>query len=112
MNKEQIARTAHEVNKAYCESIGDTSQPSWGEAPDWQKKSALNGVAYHLEHPDSKPSDSHNSWMDEKVKDGWVYGPEKNADKHTHPCIVPFEELPVEQQTKDILFIAVVRSFE
>lgn len=42
MNIEQTAKTAHEVNRAYCLSIGDISQPSWEDAPDWQKKSAVN----------------------------------------------------------------------
>ena len=37
MNIKQIAKTCHEVNKAFCESIGDASQPSWNDAPQWQK---------------------------------------------------------------------------
>ena len=107
-----IAKVCHNVNKAYCESIGDNSQPAWEDAPDWQKQSAIKGVEFHQSNPNSKPSDSHNSWLAEKVANGWVYGPVKDADKKEHPCMVPYEELPKEQQTKDALFIAVVRSFE
>lgn len=106
-----IAKTCHNVNKAYCESIGDNSQPSWENAPDWQKESAVKGVEFHLSNPDSKSSDSHNSWLAEKVANGWVYGPVKDPEKKEHPCMVPYEELPKEQQTKDALFIAVVKSF-
>jgi len=109
---EQIAKTCHAVNKAFCEHLGDTSQPTWEEAPDWQKQSAMNGVRYHLENPDSKPSDSHNNWMSEKKADGWVYGEVKDPEKKEHPCLVEYEELPKDQQAKDSLFIAVVRSFE
>jgi hypothetical protein len=112
MNIEQIAKTCHAVNKAFCEHLGDTSQPTWEEAPDWQKESAMNGVRYHLENPDSKPSDSHNNWMAEKKADGWVYGEVKDPEKKEHPCLVEYEELPKDQQAKDSLFIAVVRSFE
>lgn len=108
----QIAKTAHEVNRAYCQSTGDDSQPSWADAPDWQKSSAINGVNYHLGNETSSPADSHNNWMKEKENDGWVFGEEKDADKKTHPCMVPYDELPEEQQTKDKLFIAVVKSFE
>lgn len=111
MNIEQIAKTCHEVNKAYCESIGDLTQPSWGNAPDWQKESAENGVNYHLENPDSKPCDSHNNWLSEKEKDGWKYGKVKNPVLKEHPCMVDYDDLPKEQQVKDALFIAVVRSF-
>lgn len=111
MNIEQIAKTCHEVNKAFCVGHGDNSQPSWEDAPEWQKQSAINGVQYHIDHPDSKPEDSHNSWLAEKEKDGWKYGPVKNPETKEHPCFVPYDQLPVEQQAKDALFITVVRSF-
>lgn len=108
----QIAKTCHEVNRAYCKSIGDNSQPKWEDAPDWQKDSAIKGVKYHLENPDSEPCDSHNSWLAEKIENGWVYGPVKDPEEKEHPCMVPYDELPKEQQAKDLLFLSVVRSFE
>jgi hypothetical protein len=37
-----------------------------------------------------------------------VYGEVKDAEKKTHPCIVPYKDLPPEQQAKDHLFKAVV----
>lgn len=111
MKIEQIARTCHEVNKSYCESLGDKSQLDWEDAPDWQKESAMNGVTYHLGNPIAKPSDSHNSWMAEKKEAGWKYGEVKDPIKKEHPCFVEYDKLPKEQQFKDALFIAVVRSF-
>ena len=50
--------------------------------------------------------------MQEKINDGWVYGEVKDAEKKTHPCIVPFEELPEFQQKKDALFCAIVDSLK
>ena len=50
--------------------------------------------------------------MAEKLKDGWKFGEVKNPETKEHPCMVAYEELPKEQQTKDALFISVVRSFE
>lgn len=108
----QIAKTCHEVNRAFCKSIGDNSQPKWKDAPEWQKESAVNGVKFHLKNPNSKPQDSHNNWLAEKKRDGWVYGKVKNPTKKQHPCMVPYNKLPKDQQTKDSLFISVVRSFE
>jgi hypothetical protein len=105
-----IARVCHEVNRAFCASIGDHSQPSWEQAPDWQRASAVNGVAFTIANPDAKPSDSHDSWLAEKERDGWKYGPVKDPVKKEHPCYVPYDELPLEQRTKDYLFQAVVRS--
>lgn len=110
MNKENVAKIAHEVNRAYCEALGDNSQLPWDECPDWQKESAIAGVEFHSNNQDAGPESSHESWLAQKVADGWVFGEEKNAELKTHHCIVPFAELPVEQQAKDFIFRAVVHS--
>ena len=107
----QIAKTCHEANRVYCAALGDDSQLVWDEAPEWQRESAIDGVNFHLANPDANPGQSHNNWMTYKWADGWRYGEVKDAEAKVHPCIVPFLELPVAQQFKDILFIAVVRSF-
>jgi hypothetical protein len=108
MTPEQIARVAHEVNRAYCQALGDNSQAAWEEAPQWQRDSALLGVKLHIENPDAGPQASHESWMAQKVAEGWVYGPEKRPDLKQHHCIVPFDQLPREQQAKDFIFRGVV----
>lgn len=103
-----IARVAHEINRAYCASLGDTSQPAWEDAPEWQQKSAIAGVEMHLANPDATPEQSHESWLAQKVADGWVYGEVKDAEKKEHPCCRPYDELPAEQKSKDYLFRSVV----
>lgn len=108
---EHIARIAHEVNRAYCRSIGDESQPNWENAPDWQKDSALNGVKIHL-LSELTPEQSHISWLKQKESEGWKYGPVKDVEKKEHPCFLPYSELELEQRTKDYLFKAVVDSFK
>lgn len=106
MEAEKIARIAHEVNRAYCASLGDMSQPAWEDAPDWQRQSAVNGVNAHA-NGGLTPEQSHESWMAEKRAAGWKYGPVKDPDAKEHPCFVPYSELPIEQRTKDYLFGAV-----
>lgn len=105
-----IAKMAHEINRAYCLAIGDTSQTTWEDAPDWQKDSAVKGVIFHLENPNATPENSHESWLKEKEADGWKYGPVKNPETKEHPCFVPYAELPVEQKAKDYLFRQAVHS--
>lgn len=107
----QVAIVCHETNKAYCESIGDHSQKSWVEAEQWQRDSAINGVRFSIENPHAPASAQHEAWLDAKRADGWVYGPVKDATAKTHPCIVPYGKLPVEQRIKDYLFKAVVSAF-
>lgn len=110
LNIEKIAKACHEVNRAYCLALGDTSQPAWEDAPQWQKDSAMLGVKLHANSPDAGPQASHESWMAQKLADGWEYGPTKDPEAKRHPCIVPFDALPVEQQAKDFIFRAVVHS--
>jgi len=112
VNIENIAKAAHELNKAYCESIGDNSQPSWEDAPEWQKSSAINGVTFHLNNPDATPSASHQSWLKQKTEEGWKYGKVKNPETKEHPCFVPYEQLPNEQKAKDYIFRQTIHSLK
>jgi len=106
----QIAEMCHQVNKAWCKITGDDSQVDWDLAPEWQKQSATEGVLFILANPNAKEDAQHNAWMASKIADGWVYGEVKDAEKKTHPCIVPFNELPWEQQMKDKLFCIIADS--
>lgn len=112
IRKNEIARICHEVNRAYCESIGDTSQLPWNEAAGWQRESAIAGVASVLADPSIGPGDCHRLWMQRKLDDGWSYGAVKDADTKTHPCLVDFDHLPESDKVKDSLFIGVVRVLE
>ena len=100
----KVARVTHQLNKAYCEMLEDNSQLDWERSPQWQKQSAVDGVLFHSQNPDASDSASHDNWMKDLAKAGWTYGPEKSPEKREHPCMVPFDELPVTQQLKDKLF--------
>ncbi len=107
MTNEEIAKICHEVNRGLCEALLDYSQEPWEIAPDWQRESALEGVKNAL--AGAEPHESHEGWSNQKLEDGWKYGPIKDPGKMEHPCLVPFDELPVTQQLKDHLFVTVVR---
>ena len=109
MTVEEIAKVCHEANKAYCETLGDMSQPSWEDVPIWQRSSAILGVNAHFNGYVS-PEQSHILWMGHKLSEGWKFGTVKNADRKEHPCLVPYAELPIEQQKKDALFGAIVQA--
>lgn len=112
MNANQVeatARATHEANRAWCLAHGDTSQPAWDDAPDWQKSSAINGVRGVL--AGNTPEQSHESWLREKEAAGWKYGPVKDPEKKEHPCFVPYAELPPEQKAKDHVFVGVAKAF-
>ena len=113
MDPRDIARVCHEANRAYCEALGDLSQPSqppWDEAPDWQVDSAIKGVQVRLENLDAPISAQHESWCADKMAEGWKWGEVKDPAKKEHPCLVPYDELPPELQVKDRLFVGIVRA--
>ena len=105
---EACAQAAHEANRAYCQATGDQSQPTWADAPDWQKTSARNGVKGVLNG--NGPEQSHESWLAEKAATGWKYGEVKDPEAKTHPCFVPYANLPPEQKAKDDVYVAVVKA--
>jgi hypothetical protein len=83
---EDVAMVCHEANRAYCEASGDWSQDEWFEAPENIKESVRAGVRFHLDNPEAGDSASHESWLNFKVLDGWVYGVDKDPKAKTHPC--------------------------
>jgi hypothetical protein len=101
------AQAAHEVNRAYCIALGDTTQPPWENAPLWQRESALKGVESAL--AGATPEESHRSWFADKQAAGWKYGSVKDSEKKEHPCFVSYAALSREQRQKDMLFTATVR---
>ena len=107
--REAAAKAAHEVNRVYCNALGDYSQDHWENAPPWQRDSARSGVSGVL--AGNTPEQQHAQWMEEKLAAGWKYGPTTKTLRKTHHCLVPYAELPPEQQEKDRIYLAVVGAF-
>ena len=105
---EIAARAVHEANRAYCLSVGDTSQVAWEDVTEAIKEVVRNGVRGILSGDTA--ATSHERWADKMRADGWVYGGIKDPVAKTHPCIVPYAVLPEAQQLKDHLFGAVARA--
>ena len=43
----------------------------------------------------------HEVWAETRIRQGWTYGAERNDELKTHPCLVPYEELPEEEKEYD-----------
>lgn len=108
---EEIARIIHAANRELQILQGDpVPSPPWDEAPDYQAREAVAGVQEVIRNPDLTAEQSHELWCDRMRADGWVHGEVKDPVAKTHPTLLPWGELPAEQQLKDRLFIAVVRA--
>lgn len=100
---EQVAEMCHEVVRVAQKATGDPSpSPSWDEMPSEARRIVLDGVigATSGQGPDR----SHEAWRRAMEADGWTYGPTKDPSKRTHPCLVPYGELPPHQKGKDVMF--------
>ena len=43
----------------------------------------------------------HEVWADTRIQQGWTYGEQRNDELKTHPCLIPYEELPEEEKEYD-----------
>ena len=43
----------------------------------------------------------HEVWAVTRIKQGWKYGEKRNDELKTHPCLVPYEDLPEEEKEYD-----------
>lgn len=111
--RERIAAACHSAWYAYTVlGLGEPGEP-WVSAPEWQRQSIRSAVEFwegqlpalaHLSRPalaEALCPLSHENWTRDKLRDGWTYGEVKDADAKTHPCLVPYEDLPEAQRLKD-----------
>lgn len=103
---ETLARGAHRLLQEYKGACGEDAGPDWDEAPVDLKTLTRSGVRGVLRG--DTPIESHERWVAGKRAQGWVYGPVKDAERKTHPCLLPWQELPQGDKVKDVLFATLV----
>ena len=106
----KIAKVCYAVNQATRRANGDRTTPDWEGTTTEHRISMVKGVVFALENPHADGADLHFAWMMTKHKSGWVWGANEDADAKTHPCLLPYHKLSKEEQLRDHLFLAVVRS--
>ncbi|MBR1682009.1 MAG: Ryanodine receptor Ryr [Bacteroidaceae bacterium] len=43
----------------------------------------------------------HETWAQERIRQGWSYGPQRDDAQRHHPCLVAYEELPEAEKDFD-----------
>jgi len=43
----------------------------------------------------------HDVWSETRIQQGWKYGEQRSDELKTHPCLVPYEELPDSEKEYD-----------
>lgn len=44
---------------------------------------------------------AHAIWAQQRITDGWNWGPNRNDDRKEHPCLIPYEELDDSERQYD-----------
>ncbi len=109
--QEFIAAVAYEATRAYCQSMSDFSQVPYEEAPQWIKDSFVSGVKFYMDNPETGPDAAHEAWRRYQEAKGWEYGEIEDKNEKKHPCLVHFEDLPVERRAKDYIFKGIIQAF-
>lgn len=104
-----IAEATHGANCVYSRSLGEHALP-WNSIPHEEQGSVADGVEYVLSVGPLEPEEIHERWVAEKLERGWKLGEKHDRFDKTHPNLVPWEELPLSQQVKDRLFLAIVEA--
>ena len=106
-----LAESCYEATKVISEQILSEEKKEWKLVDSDDKAKLLNAVNRAIEKRITDPSVSHGEWITDMIKDGWQYGEKYDEVKKTHPCMIPYDQLPVGQQTKDYIFLAILKPF-
>lgn len=101
-NIKAFAQIAGAQRKAYLAAIGKSQELSAEHLEQL--------VLYYLTNPSAVVSSLHEDWSHRQYKDGWTYGTAFDEEKKTHPMLVAFNELPIEKQVEDLLFMQTVQT--
>jgi hypothetical protein len=83
----------------------------YADLSDEEKNRVSNLIKRILYNPEITAKKLHNEWIEEKAKDGWIYGEKTDRDKKIHACMVEYEQLNFFQQLKDKIFIETVKFY-
>jgi hypothetical protein len=107
---EEIAAVVHDAQRRLQRIQHDPAPaPEWERAGSQMRHTASEGVRA-VAGEGLTPRESHERWCEQMRHDGWTTGPEKDPARKTHPCLVPYEDLPAHQRDKDELFVAITRA--
>ena len=111
MTEEQIARVAHEANRAMTQILQDVPvQSGWDEISVDMRASCVNGVVFAIRNPDAGAEEQHEAWCKERRAAGWVWGPTKDVELKLHPALRSWSELSDGVRRKDAVFRAIVKA--
>jgi len=106
-----IAAVAYAANRQFSQIVGGKPvNPPWEEYPEDLKQNLITAVKKTVNEKIVSAKLNHLQWVKDRMDMGYEKGENINWKKKTHPDLVPFEELPLSSQLKNVLFLAIVNS--
>jgi hypothetical protein len=99
-----IARVCHAANQAWREGIGQIPSGNWDSLSGEHQKGIITGVRDVLDGKIKSAEHNHEQWVAAKQALGWK--------EEEHPCMKEFKSLPLHEQIKDYLFIAIIKTIQ
>lgn len=65
------------------------------ELDDVKVAARLDGLVERL------AENAHETWASLRLGDGWTLGPKRDDEKKTHPCLIPYDDLPESEKKYD-----------
>lgn len=103
---EQLAAIVHTTHCRLQFELGETPCQPWEDETEHIRQSCLAEV--RRARAGITPEQHHEAWRSYKLAAGWVYGAEKDPARKTHPCLVPYHDLPEHQKDKNRLSLMIV----
>jgi hypothetical protein len=77
---------------------GVTAAPASGSQDEPSEADIRGHIDHHLERLSEA---EHDGWMEQRLKNGWRYGKERDDANKIHPLLVPYADLPEKEKNKD-----------
>lgn len=106
MTSSKIAECIHGATRVLGRPNGDIIL-AWNDLPDIDRNLAIKAVDELMINPQSKTYEElHDLWWELKIQDGWVFGEFHSHELKTHPCMIPYQDLPKSELIKDEIWSA------
>jgi hypothetical protein len=106
---EQIAQVCHEATAGYQRAAYEKyPHLPWLQVTYETRECTIQGVQNVLDGLTAQ--ECHEAWIVQRKGMGWRYGRIKDEFAKRHPCMVPYNKLPVHQRRKNEIFAAVVQA--
>lgn len=119
LNSEDETITIYDPNSSNVEDTYPIEQfkDAWNDSRNYLVTTTANNIITYTPKPidlsDVELSDdlnelreaiaenAHDVWAVERQAQGWSYGEERNDELKTHPCLIPYEDLPEVEKAYD-----------